>query len=60
MNTDLVKAFTGGIVRSAIATFGGGLLASGVITQGDIEVVAGATAVLVALVWSLIQKKKTA
>lgn len=59
MQQETIKAFVGGLVRHLITTFGGGLLAGGVITQGDVEIVAGALTVLAGVAWSLFQKKKT-
>lgn len=58
MNIEAIKSFVGILIRHGLTTFGGGLLSAGVITQGDIEIVSGAIAVVVGLVLSQIEKRK--
>ena len=54
MNASVV----GALVRHIITAAGGGLLASWGLNGSEVEAVAGALAVLAAVVWSVYDKKK--
>lgn len=60
MNKEAILGFARSTIRHALTTAGGGLLATGAISQGDIEVVSGAVAVLLGLAWSLYENRKKA
>lgn len=51
--------FIGGLVRTAIAAFAGGLIANGTIEAETVNQVTGAIMVLITAGWSLWQKKQT-
>lgn len=50
----------GSVVRSLITTLGASLLTQGVITADQLNTLGGAATVLIALAWSIWQKKKAA
>ncbi len=52
-----IGKYLGGFARHLITTAGGALVANGTLTGSDLELVAGAGAVLVGLAWSILQKK---
>lgn len=52
-----IKQITGSLVRHGVTTLGGSLVAGGVLTQGQVETLAGAALVLFGLAWSIIEKK---
>lgn len=45
-----------GVVRHAFTTFGGALVASGMVTTSDLEVIGGAVATIVGVLWSIYEK----
>ncbi len=47
-----------GVVRHAITVAGGALSAKGLASASDVELLAGAVAVIVGVIWSVIAKKK--
>lgn len=54
------KTMVAAIVRHVITTAGGGLVASGTISGSDLELLGGGAAVLVGVIWSLVQKWRAA
>ncbi len=52
-----VKVFVGGLIRHGITTVGGALVANGSISGSDLEMLAGAGAVIVGVLLSFIEKK---
>ncbi len=50
--------FVGSIVRTALATAAGGLIADGVISADQVNAVAGAIVTILVAAWSLYQKKR--
>lgn len=48
------------VVRSVLKSAGGGLVGAGVVTSGELEVLAGAAAILVGLAWSWWVKRRAA
>lgn len=55
-----VRILIGLVIRHIIGMAGGGLLVNGTITDGQIDMVAGAIMTLVAVAWSIWQKTKGA
>jgi hypothetical protein len=53
MNADVLK----GIARHLLTSVGGVLVAKGVVDAGQLEVLAGAGAILVGIVWSYFKNK---
>lgn len=49
--------FLGGIIRTALATVAGGLIADGIVTTDQVNMVAGAIVVVATAAWSLYQKR---
>lgn len=54
-----MQAIIAGLIRHALTTFGGSIIASGAISGSDIEIAAGAVAALIGVGWSVVQKKLT-
>lgn len=54
-----MQAIIAGLIRHALTTFGGSIIASGAISGNDIEIAAGAVAALIGVGWSILQKKLT-
>ena len=48
------------VIRTVIKTAGGGLVGTGLVTSGELEILAGAVAIIVGLVWSWAVKRKVA
>lgn len=48
----------GGIVRALLAALGGVLVTKGVVDNGTVESIAGAAAVIVTGVWSVLSKRR--
>lgn len=46
-----------GVVRHAFTTFGGALIASGMVSASDLEVIGGAVATIVGVLWSIYEKR---
>jgi hypothetical protein len=49
----------GSILRHALTTGGGYLVSSGLLAESDVEPLVGGLMVLVGIVWSLIQKRRS-
>ena len=45
------------VVRHIISTYAGSLIAEGVISDGDVQLISGAVLTIGAIVWSIIEKK---
>lgn len=52
-----ISVYLGAIVRHVVTTVGGGFVAEGALTGDDLNVVAGAAAIIAGLLWSFVQKK---
>lgn len=48
-----------GLVRHALTSVGAVVVTNGIVTGNELETVASAVAILVGVVWSIIEKKKT-
>jgi hypothetical protein len=46
-----------GIIRHLLTTVGGGLVTKGIISGSDLQDVAGAVAILIGVVWSVLHKQ---
>lgn len=55
-----MQAAIAGVVRHLITTVGGALVTSGVLSADDLSTLAGAGAIVVGVVWSLLNKKAAA
>lgn len=49
-----------GVIRHAVTTAGGALVAAGYLTSDQLTTVAGAAAIIVGVAWSIIAKRPTA
>ncbi len=49
-----------GIIRHILTTFGGVLVTGGYVTEGQLEILAGAVAILVGMAWSYWSKRDAA
>lgn len=49
--------FIGGLVRTGVAAAAGGLVANGVVTAEQVNVISGAVIIILTAAWSLWQKK---
>lgn len=52
-----MKAIILSVIRHGLTVAGGALVTNGHLSASDVEVVAGAGAILIGVVWSIIQKK---
>lgn len=52
-----MKTIILGVIRHGLTVAGGVLVTNGHLSSSDVEVVAGAGAILVGVIWSVIQKK---
>lgn len=57
--TDQITSIIGALVRHGLNAIGGGLVANGVITGGQLETVGGALTIVIVTAWSVWQKKRT-
>ena len=48
------------VIRSVLKSAGGGLVGAGVVTSGELEVLAGAVAIVLGLAWSWWVKRRAA
>jgi hypothetical protein len=48
------------VIRTVVKSAGGALVGAGIVTNGELEVLAGAVAVLIGLGWSWYSKRKAA
>ena len=55
-----ISSIIGALVRHGLNAIGGGLVANGAITGGELETVSGAVTILIATAWSIWQKKHAA
>ena len=54
----MVKESLMGLVRHLATTAGGYFMAQGYVQEGQVEMLAGAAAVIVGIIWSIWQKRK--
>lgn len=54
-----MESVIGGLIRHLLTAAGGGLLAQGAMTSGDIEIVTGAIIALGGVAWSVFSKRKS-
>ena len=59
MDKDTVSGVIGGLIRHLITVFGGGLVAQGLVTASELDVIGGAIAIIAGVAWSVVAKKKT-
>lgn len=52
-----MKVIILGVIRHGLTVAGGVLVTNGHLSSSEVEVVAGAGAILVGVIWSVIQKK---
>ena len=57
MNSVSISDYIGGIVRAAVTAGGGSLVTAGMISGEQLTALAGAAAVVVGVIWSVVQKK---
>ena len=50
--------FVGGLVRTGVAALAGGLVADGIVTAEQVNIVSGAIIITLTAAWSLWQKKQ--
>lgn len=55
-----MQAIIAGLIRHALTTFGGGALATGVVTGSEVDAIAGAVTVLIGVAWSIVEKRLVA
>lgn len=53
-----MQSVLAGLVRHALTAAGGSLVTQGLITSGDIEIVAGAVIAIGGVIWSAFAKRK--
>lgn len=46
------------LVRHTATTIGGSLVTAGVATESEVTAIAGAIAIVIGIIWSLIEKRK--
>lgn len=56
MNSSL-KTSIAALARHLVTTFGGVLVTAGTIGQEDLQTLAGAAAVIVGIIWSIVEKR---
>jgi len=49
--------YASGLIRHALTTFGGGLVADGLLTGDDMQTAVSGLVVVAGVIWSLIEKK---
>lgn len=53
------KQVFSGLIRHVVTTFGGVMVANGYVTDGQLEILGGAAAIIFGCAWSAIDKKLT-
>lgn len=58
--SDVMRKVAVGVIRHVLTSGGGALVAAGYMGSGDVDAAVGAVLVLVGVVWSAIEKHRTA
>lgn len=46
-----------GVIRHAVTTAGGAIVANGLVTSAQLETLAGALVIVAGVIWSIVEKK---